>query len=282
MLTCGKCHAFIAFVFGSFISSACAAWSPGPGSISVEVIDDHGRVFRQFDVTRTGEPAVRRAYLEAVREKRYGVRVRNHTGRRIGLVLAVDGRNIISGERSNLRRHEPMYILDPWRSANYDGWRTSDTRVHRFFFTDADDSYAGAFGDKSAMGVIAVAAFAEKSQTRTDQEYRGKSGGHGGRSDAPSAAREDAGASSPLEAAEPGTGFGEDVSSHVVRVQFVPARRSFKRVFLKYEWRDTLVRMGFIDPPAPANRFWPEFWGRTLVGPGYAPYSPDYAPPPRR
>jgi hypothetical protein len=30
------------------------------------------------------------------------------------------------------------------------------------------------------------------------------------------------------------------------------------RVFLKYEWRDTLCRKGIIDCSEPANRFWPD------------------------
>jgi len=280
MFTYRYFSASLTFIFAALMSSSCAAWSPDPTAISVEIIDDHGQIFRQFEVTRSGEPATRRAYVEAMRGKRYGIRLRNHTGQRVGLVLAVDGRNIISGEQSNLQRHEPMYVLDPWQSATYDGWRTSDTRVHRFFFTETDDSYAGAFGDKTAMGVIAVAAFSEKRrpQQRLNKE---KSRGYGGRSNAPSAAREDAGKSSSDEAAEPGTGFGEGVDSRVVRVQFEPDYRPFARQFLKYEWRHTLVRMGFIDAPKPSNRFWPELWGQASA-PGYAPYPPAYAPPSRR
>lgn len=280
MQTGRYCNVFMTFVFVSLLSPACVAWSPGPGVISVEIIGDHGQVFRQFDVTRTAEPATRRAFLEAVRGERYGIRIRNHTGGRIGLVLAVDGRNIISGKRSNLQRHEPMYVLAPWQSAAYDGWRTSDTRVHRFFFTDADDSYAGAFGDKTAMGVIAVAAFAEKNRPRTRQQYKEESRGYGGRRSAPSGARDGTAESLSDGTAEPGTGFGEGVDSRVVRVAFEPDHRPFTRRFLKYEWRDTLVRLGFIGAPKPPNRFWPEFRGQASA-PGYAPYPPAYPPPTR-
>lgn len=273
MADCRNCHGLTGFVFASLFSSACAAWWPSPDAVSMEIIDDHGQAFRQFDVTSTNEPSTRRAYLEAVREKRYRILVHNHTGQRIGLVLAVDGRNIISGRRSNLLHHEPMYVLDPWQSETYEGWRTGDTRVHRFFFTGADDSYAGAFGDKTAMGVIAVAAFAEKRSPRTEQQYREKSRGYGGGSVVPPAAREGAAESLSDEAAAAGTGFGEDAYSRAVRVRFVPDRRAFARQFLKYEWRDALVRMGFIGAPKPSNRFWPEFPGRASL-PGYAPYPP--------
>ena len=77
-----------------------------------------------------------RAYLEAERGRNYGVRVHNYTGGRIGLDVAVDGRNIISGRESHLSTKEPRYVRGPREQATYDGWRTSDTNVHRFVFTD--------------------------------------------------------------------------------------------------------------------------------------------------
>jgi len=36
--------------------------------------------------------------------------------------------------------------------------RSAQDKINRFYFTDVPDSYAAAFGDESAMGVIAVAA----------------------------------------------------------------------------------------------------------------------------
>lgn len=268
-------NGLVALLLVSLFSPASAAWSASPDRVGIEIIDDYGRVFRQFDVSGAGEPATRRAYLEAIPERRYGIRVHNHTGRRIGLVLAVDGRNIISGKRSQLQRNEPMYILGPWQSATYDGWRTSDTRVHRFFFTDADDSYAGAFGDKTAMGVIAVAAFAEDTPPASAHRYREKSSGDGDRGAAPSMSRDEAARSDTAQAPEPGTGFGEDAYSRVVRVRFVPTHRPFARQFLKYEWRDTLVRMGFIGDFKTRNRFWPDDRAPASAY-GYAPYPPGH------
>ena len=60
-----------------------------------------------------------------------------------------------------LRADERMYVLPPHESATYEGWRTERDTVNRFYFTEPGDSYAAAFGDRSAMGVIAVAAFRE-------------------------------------------------------------------------------------------------------------------------
>lgn len=254
----------------------CAAWQT-PAGITVEVVADDGRVLRQFDVTSASERKTRRAYLEATKGQHYGIRVHNHTAGRVGLVLAVDGRNIISGAKSRLRRNEPMYILNPYQSASYDGWRTSDTQVHRFFFTESGDSYAGAFGDHSAMGVIAVAAFAEKTPPRQHQNLRKERGRDqaGEAAPAPGVAGKSSRAAPADEAeAQPGTGFGEGQTSHVVRVQFKPQRRPFAKQFLKYEWRQTLVRLGFIQAPKPHNRFWPQH--SRASSEGFSPYPPGY------
>ena len=102
-----------------------------------------------------------RSWLQAEKGARYEVRVRNTTGERLGLVIAVDGRNIINGKRSELSRAEPMYVLDAWDLQTYAGWRASLEAVNEFYFTDWKDSYAEAFGDSPARGVIAVAVFRE-------------------------------------------------------------------------------------------------------------------------
>ena len=87
----------------------------------------------------------------------------NRTAERVGVVIAVDGRNIISGKKSDLKHTEDMYIVDGYGQARYDGWRTDRDTVHRFYFTDTADSYSmRTFEDSSAMGVIAVAVYREK------------------------------------------------------------------------------------------------------------------------
>ena len=130
------------------------------GNISVEIVADQGYTFPVYPVR--SDRSTYRAYLQAERNARYGIRIRNHTDRRIGLVIAVDGRNIISGKKSYLRNTERMYVLDPYAEATYSGWRTGRNEVHRFYFTNAGDSYAEAWGDQSAMGVIAVAVYPEQ------------------------------------------------------------------------------------------------------------------------
>ncbi len=67
------------------------------------------------------------------------IRITNSTGRRVGVVVAVDGRNIISGARSELEKGEPMYILDAWDTQEYSGWRANLSEVNEFYFTEWKD-----------------------------------------------------------------------------------------------------------------------------------------------
>ena len=113
-----------------------------------------------------------RYYLEAREGCRYQVRLTNRTGERLGVVLTVDGLNVISGTRDRGRGR--MYVLDPWGHATVKGWRTSLEEVRRFTFVDEKTSYAARSGQaNSRMGWIEVTAYRErrlrfKSQVQED------------------------------------------------------------------------------------------------------------------
>jgi hypothetical protein len=81
-----------------------AVWAQryGGGDIEVQVVGDRGRTLSQYPV-REERGGVYKAYLEARRGQNYSIQIRNRTNQRVGVVIAVDGRNIISGDRSNLR-----------------------------------------------------------------------------------------------------------------------------------------------------------------------------------
>jgi len=232
-------------------------------NIVVEVISDHRGNLREYPVDTQGK--WQRCYIEAQKDDRYRIRVRNNNNERVGLVIAVDGRNIISGKRSNLKHNEAMYVLGPWETAEYSGWRTSRNQENRFYFTNVDDSYADAWGDRSAMGVIAVAAFPEKWQRprpNFDRSF-GRSGKSGRMQ---RQQRNNA----------PGTGFGEGHWSPSHEVNFVARHRPFAKTFIKYEWRRTLCRRGIMacnqyqHRQNPRNRFWPEKENYN----GFAPFPP--------
>jgi hypothetical protein len=232
--------------------------------VSIEIVDADGQVFREFPVT--ARDGALRSYLQAEKGARYQVRVRNTTGQRLGLVIAVDGRNIISGGKSDLARSEPMYVLDPYGTQDYAGWRANLDAINEFYFTDWSDSYAEAFGDRSARGVIAVAVYGEvPPPPPVRQPYSGDERSAG--ASAPAASPADESASRRDKSA--GTGYGDRRVDHAVEVEFVAQSNPDSRHFIKYEWRETLCRKHLLEC-GEKNRFWDE---STL---GFAP------PPPRR
>jgi hypothetical protein len=239
-------------------------WANNPAPVSIEIVSADGSTFREFPVT--ANDGALRSYLQAEKGARYQVRVRNGTGERLGLVIAVDGRNIINGKKSDLGRGEPMYVLGGWDTQSYSGWRANLDAINEFYFTDWSDSYAEAFGDRSARGVIAVAVFREVAPPPpVYQRYPEE----GDVAQAPAAAAPPAKSERQRSADSAGTGYGERRIDRAVEVEFQARSAADSRHFIKYEWRDSLCRKRVLDCGEP-NRFWDE---TTL---GFAP------PPPRR
>ena len=248
-----------------FAAPACAHRSGG--NVDVKVVPDNGGIFTTVPFRNyfSGQTHIIKKYLEARKGENYSVVIRNTTGERIGLVVAVDGRNIISGKKSYLGNDEMMYIVGPYGSVKLEGWRTDNDTVHKFYFTDAQDSYSvRTFGDKSAMGVITVAVFREKDRPvifydRTlREESPAPSAGARGKSDLYRHRDESA-----------GTGFGDGRYSPVVRVEFEPERIPAEKILVKYEWRDVLCKKGIL-------KCWKEDGNRLWDESGYAPFPPGY------
>jgi hypothetical protein len=232
----------------------------------IEITGPDGHAFREIPVA--ARDGAMRSYLEAERGARYEVRVRNTGGERLGLVIAVDGRNIINGEKSDLARGEPMYVLDAWDTQSYAGWRANLEAINEFYFTDWKDSYAEAFGDRSARGVIALAVYRESPPAPPVYQPDHKREPSRDTQPAPADRAYGESAAAARHGQSAGTGYGDRRADHAVRVEFV-AREQAARHFIKYEWRDTLCRKQLINC-GDHNRFWDE---ATL---GFAP------PPPRR
>ena len=226
------------------------------GAVDVRIRSDNGRLLPLYPVGAQSSP--RKVYVEAVKGDHYTIVVRNLLDRRVGVVVAVDGRNIISGKKSWLRSDERMYILEPHQRGEFKGWRTSLDSINRFYFTDVADSYAAAFRDESAMGVIAVAVYPE---VRRPEEPAGLS------QVAPGASQRDV-SSRKSEAEGAGTGYGRQEHSPARVVAFDPESDPAEKVLIKYEWRSTLCRQGILrcEPTRPPrNRLWDDA---------------DFAPPP--
>ncbi|MGA7827913.1 MAG: hypothetical protein WCA04_09645 [Geobacteraceae bacterium] len=225
--------------------------------VEVQLRTDSGRILPFYPVA-TGNLG-QRAYAEAVKGQNYTILVHNRLNRRIGIVVAVDGRNIISGKKSWLRNSERMYILEAYGSGEFSGWRTGSDRINRFYFTTAADSYAASFRDESAMGVIAVAVYPE--ERRYDPPWYDSS-----QELSRDKAALPAAPSARAEAKSAGTGYGREEYSPSITVAFEPEEQPLEKIFLKYEWRSTLCKKGIIRcgrQRKPYNRMW--------EGDGFAP-----------
>ena len=254
------------------MAAAAPAYSHGGGrlgeEVSIEVTSESGSIFLSIphkDSWKGGTHIIKK-YLEARRGESYGIVLHNMTPERIGVVIAVDGRNIISGKKSDLKNSEDMYIVNSYEHGQYDGWRTASDRVHKFYFTDTADSYAmRTFSDSTSMGVIAVAIYREKERPRPLCEQKRLNNTPAAPS-AESSARSKTGAARDESA---GTGFGDEQYSPTIKVAFEPEHTPVQKTLFKYEWREVLCRKGILNcRQEPGNRLWDED--------EYAPYPPGY------
>ncbi len=237
--------------------------------VQIDIVDDRGRTMNQHNAN-SRKQGVQRAYLEAHKGKNYQLRLRNTSNRRVGVVIAVDGRNILTGKKSWLSKNEKMYILDPHETSNYKGWRTNKNHVNRFYFTSAGNSYAEAWSDRSAMGVIAVAVFNEIPQHPYYNKHKKYSPNAKGKGAMGKSRR------GYLNNESTGTGFGHEEHSPTVRVSFKAENKPVAKHFLKYEWRNTLCKRGIIEcGDYQNNRSHNRFWPRETNN-GYAPYPPGH------
>ena len=254
------------FILLLCITASGYARTPGWNMVDIRVISDSGGEFPRY---RTF-PSVRQPgtyyYMEAVKGERYSIEVTNRSQGRIGVVIAVDGRNIISGGKSYLQNNERMYIIEPYTTNTFEGWRTGMERTNRFFFTEQSNSYAEkVFSDASAMGTIAVAVYRERNPLPApiipSLNSESRSQGAKGKDSSDSLERE-------KKSEQAGTGFGETTYSPAREVQFDPESTATHKIVLKYEWRTELCNKGIISC-GPRNRFWP-------LGEGFAPLPSDF------
>lgn len=236
------------------------------GEVTIEIVSESGSAFLIIphkDFWSGGTHIIKK-YLEAKRGEHYGIVIHNRTPERIGLVIAVDGRNIISGKKSDLKTREDMYIVNRYEHGQFTGWRTASDKVHRFYFTDMGDSYAmKTFSDSTSMGVIAVAIYREKERPLYEKKTLNNTPA------SPLAESPDRSKSGAARDERAGTGFGNEQYSPTIKVAFEPEATPIQKTLVKYEWRETLCRKGFLNcTQEPANRLWDED--------DYAPFPPGY------
>lgn len=242
------------------LAAAPSAWAHRPlppsrvGALVTVGVDVEGASAPLYAATDgTG-----RHYVEARPGARYTLRLGNQTGERLAVLMTVDGLNVISGERQDVLQRGRMYVLDPWETAEIQGWRTSLDDVRRFTFVDERASYAARSGQANArMGWIELAVYRERRRPvrpqRPDvstQEAPPPAAAPEARDGAAKAGRaEGAGRHS-----YPGTGWGEPAHDPVRLVDFEPEPRPAQRTTLRYEYASALRALGILPWHSTGDR----------------------------
>jgi len=214
---------------------------------------------------------------------RYSLRVTNHTGGRVLVVMSVDGVNVITGQTAGYG--QTGYIFGPYQSYDVSGWRKSDTEVAAFAFTPLPKSYAARTGRPADVGVIGIAAFRERivapEPAAPIADARPETRGAGGVSElvvtgqrvpAPAAAAKPSADSAFIaqRADRLGTAHGAREWSVTTRVAFERATAYPELIRrIEYDSRENLIALGVIRPaPDPGRRPQP------FPSNGYAPDPP--------
>lgn len=135
-------------------SSCCGTLSTiRRGGVSVRLTNRYGHALRGV---RAGD----RLWVMGRHKRRYRIRLRNHTSRRMEVVVSVDGLDVIDGRRASFQKRG--YILLPHRTLWIDGFRRSTRHVAAFRFSSVRNSYAARTSGARNVGVIGVAVFQEE------------------------------------------------------------------------------------------------------------------------
>jgi hypothetical protein len=187
-------------------------------------------------------------YVEADEGAEYAIRLRNNTGRRIAIALAVDGLNSIDARTTSARKGR-KWVLAPWQTVTIEGWQTSGDTARRFFFTTEDASYGAWLGRTTNLGAIEAVVFREKRPHPITQLWSGRD------KSAPAAPqREGESRRAPSSAGEldedaAATGIGDEIDHRVRLVDFRAESSPAASLRVRYEYRPQLVRLGVLPWP---------------------------------
>jgi hypothetical protein len=264
-----------------------ASADPGPtarsGPYSLEVVGEDGSPLPAFR-------ARGRVYVLGELGKRYTLRVRNDSGRRIEVVASVDGRDVVDGRPASLEKRG--YRVDAHGELTIEGFRLSQEAVAAFRFSSVGRSYAARMGDAQDVGVIGLAVFPERERRRPAAarppwperlEELGAAGQGRDAQPGSEASAEAKAAPAPGAAARAerrpglGTEFGEEHDSHVDVVAFERARAEPDALLtVRYDDRAGLVALGIDVDRRLARR--DDAWLRDRAQPFRA--TPGYSQPP--
>ena len=92
--------AFLTLLFISLVIPGLA-WTHAEkeGLVDLRILSDSGGEFPKYMTYPRVHQEGKFFYTEAVKGQRYSIQITNKSNRRIGIVIAVDGRNIIDGKK---------------------------------------------------------------------------------------------------------------------------------------------------------------------------------------
>jgi hypothetical protein len=211
--------------------------------------------------------------------QRYLLRVRNGSGRRVEVVVSVDGRDVIDGRPAAWQKRG--YLVEPHSEVTIDGYRLSTESVAAFRFSSVPRSYASRMGDARDVGVIGAAIFPERAihpgpplaiPERSPRSDLRDGGGQEPPGETSAGARAPAAPGKAFQEERrdrPGLGteFAEEHGSRVVQVHFERARARPDAVLtLRYDDREGLLAAG-VDVGRHLRRRTDEAWVREAADP---------------
>ncbi len=213
-------------------------------ALSLEILVD-GRPLNEL--------AARNAtYIEAVKHAEYSLRLKNRTGRRMAVALAVDGLNTIDAKTGSAQMAS-KWVLDPWQTITIEGWQIGPDAARKFFFTSEDRSYGAWLGKTSNLGVIEAVAFREylppPPPRRPYLEQEKKDSARMGSSESSAPRTAGKAAPAPTETLDDdmaATGIGRRIDNRVTRVRMELESSPAAHLRLRYEYRQQLVQLGVL------------------------------------
>src|SRR5687768_12231955 len=98
----------------------------------------NGRPVKEFYHSVEGTA---QTFIEARESTPYTLRVKNNSYRKILAIVAVDGLNVVTGDKSDGYKGRG-YIIQPYSAVEIKGFRVSDDEVGQFVFTPKSEGYA--------------------------------------------------------------------------------------------------------------------------------------------
>jgi len=102
-----------------------------------------------------------RRLVAGEKNRHYTISIRNRSKSTLEIVASVDGLDVQDGKSASFAKRG--YLVDPGKTLEIDGFRTSYSHVAAFKFSSVSNSYANLrHGDTRNVGVIGIAVFTQK------------------------------------------------------------------------------------------------------------------------